>query len=121
MEGLELASEESTTARAGKGAIKSMSEENKASAVTQFAEARELKAAAKVTFGHGARHLVGTGLEQSQVENAIAEQVQATAKAASSTGSFLGKVVVEGQEVYYRAFTLPDGTINIGTYTVGAP
>jgi hypothetical protein len=32
-----------------------------------------------------------------------------------------GKVVVDGQQVFYGAFTLPGGTINVGTYTVGAP
>jgi len=120
-EGLELASDGSRVAQAGKGAIKSISEESEASKLTQFAEARELKPPTRITFGHGARHLAGTGLERGQVENAIAKEVQATAKASSSTGNFWGKVVVEGQEVYYRAFTLSDGTINIGTYTVGAP
>jgi hypothetical protein len=75
----------------------------------------------RVTFGHGARHLAGSALEQTQVENAIKAQVQEIASGSSSTGSFWGKVVVNGQQIYYRAFTLADGTINIGTYTVGAP
>jgi hypothetical protein len=39
----------------------------------------------------------------------------------ASTGEFWGKVVVNGQKVFFRAFTLPNGTINVGTYTVGAP
>ncbi|MGC2830949.1 MAG: hypothetical protein WB627_02335, partial [Candidatus Acidiferrum sp.] len=31
------------------------------------------------------------------------------------------QVVVDGQTVVYRAVTLPNGTINVGTRTVGAP
>lgn len=75
----------------------------------------------RVTFGHGGRHLAGSGLNQSQVEAAIEKQVQEIAQSSSSTGSFWGKVVVNGQQIFYRAFTLPDGTINVGTYTVGVP
>jgi hypothetical protein len=41
----------------------------------------------RVTFGHGARHLAGTGLEQTQVENAIKTQVEEIASGSSSTGS----------------------------------
>jgi hypothetical protein len=43
------------------------------------------------------------------------------ARGASATGEFWGKVTVRGREIYYRAFTRSDGSINIGTYTVGAP
>jgi hypothetical protein len=73
---------------------------------------------ADVTFGHGARHLVGTGLDQSSVESAIEAQVQQSVSGAASSGSFWGRVVVNGQTLEYRAFTLPDGTINVGTYYV---
>jgi hypothetical protein len=73
---------------------------------------------ADVTFGHGARHLAGTGLDQVDVEAAIESQVRTSASAASSTGSFWGRVVVDGQTVEYRAYTLPNGTINVGTYYV---
>ena len=69
-----------------------------------------------ITFGHGARHLTGTGLSQVTVENAIKQQVQALAKNAKCTASFRGKVQVGGKTIEYRAFTLQDGTINIGTY-----
>jgi xanthine dehydrogenase molybdopterin-binding subunit B len=64
---------------------------------------------------------LGTGLQRAVVEQAIKAQVQETAAGASSTGSFWGKVVVNGQQVFYRAYTLANGAINIGTYTVGAP
>ena len=33
-------------------------------------------------------------------------------------GSFWGRVVVDGQTVEYRAFTHPNGAINVGTYYV---
>jgi hypothetical protein len=75
----------------------------------------------KVTFGHGDRHLEGSGLNQAKVERAITEDVQATASNASSTGGFWGKVVVDGQTITYRAMTLADGSINVGTYTLPRP
>lgn len=74
-----------------------------------------------VSFGHGGRHLAGTGIPESEVEDAIRAEVQAIRRSASSTGSFWGKVIVRGQTIVYRAFTLADGSIHIGTYTVGAP
>jgi len=77
----------------------------------------------KVTFKHehAGRHLEGSGLNQAKVENAIAADVQASTKGASSTGGFWGRVVVDGQTVTYRAMTLSDGSINVGTYTLPRP
>lgn len=75
----------------------------------------------RVTFGHGARHLSGTGLSQAEVENAIESDIQKGLANASASGSFWGKVTVAGQKIFYRAHTLADGTINVGTYTVGRP
>jgi hypothetical protein len=73
--------------------------------------------AATVTFGHGARHLAGTGLNQAEVEAAIKQDVQASVKNATQpTGNFWGRVNVSGQTIEYRAYTLPNGTINVGTY-----
>ena len=69
-----------------------------------------------ITFSHGARHLVGTGLEQGAVESAIQGEIQDVVANASSTGSFWGRVTLNGQTIEYRAFTLPNGTINVGTY-----
>lgn len=74
-----------------------------------------------VTFGHGALHLQGTALDQSDVENAIANEIDQITSSSSTTGSFWGSVSVDGQQIYYRAYTLPNGTVNVGTYTVGAP
>ena len=77
--------------------------------------------AVDVTFGHGARHLAGTGLAQDAVESAISADIQNIVANSTATGNFWGQVVVDGQTIVYRAFTLADGTINIGTYTVGVP
>ena len=71
---------------------------------------------AQVTFGHGARHLEGTGLSARQVESSILQQVASQASQASSTGSFWGRVEINGVTIEYRAYTLADGTINVGTY-----
>jgi len=70
-----------------------------------------------IAFGHGARHLVGTGLSQAEVEEAIRLQVKDIAQGAP-TGSFYGRVAVGGRLIEYRAFTLPNGTINVGTYNI---
>jgi hypothetical protein len=73
----------------------------------------------KITFGHGARHLEGTGLGVEEVESTILEQVTSDAsKATSGTSSFWGRIEIKGTTVEYRAYTLPDGTINVGTYYV---
>jgi RHS repeat-associated protein len=64
---------------------------------------------------HAGRHLAGTGLATDAVEAAISQDIQAITSS-SSTSNFLGRVNVDGIQIEYRAFTLPDGTINIGTY-----
>ncbi len=70
-----------------------------------------------VRFGHGARHLEGSGLSSKQVEAAIADQVQAAVNSSSGPpGAFWGRVTVEGAPIEYRAWILPDGSINVGTY-----
>ena len=75
--------------------------------------------AATVTFGHGARHLAGTGLNQGAVESAIQQDVETGVKnSTQATGNFWGRVNVGGQTVEYRAYTLPNGTINVGTYYI---
>lgn len=74
-----------------------------------------------IKAAHGARHLEGTGLTSEAAESAIAKHVQQAVKEASETGAFWGRVTVEGRVIEYRAFTLPDGTINVGTYYPAAP
>ena len=69
------------------------------------------------TFGHGVLHLEGTGLVQGVVEGAITRQIQSQAAQGAKFGQgFWGRITIGGRTVEYRAFTLPDGTINIGTY-----
>lgn len=73
----------------------------------------------KITFGHGARHLEGTGLGVEEVESTILQRVTtAASQATSETGSFWGRIEIRGTTIEYRAYTLPDGTINVGTFYV---
>ena len=65
---------------------------------------------ARIIFGHGARHLAGSGLSQAAVESAIETAVRATPT------THTGWVQVQGQWIQYRAYVLADGRINIGTY-----
>jgi RHS repeat-associated protein len=74
--------------------------------------------AGDIAFGHGARHVAGTGLDSGEVESAIQSQIEQSVSKASASGSFWGRTVVDGQTVEYRAYTLPNGTINVGTYYV---
>lgn len=62
-----------------------------------------------------ARHLEGTGLSAAQVESTILKRVTTEASQASTTGSFWGRVQISGTTIEYRAYTLPDGTINVGS------
>jgi hypothetical protein len=58
-------------------------------------------------------------LNQADVEAAIQRDVQAGVQNATQpTGNFWGRVNVGGQTVEYRAYTLPNGTINVGTYYI---
>jgi len=51
------------------------------------------------------------------VESAITGQIRRQAtQSASATGEFWGRIAMEGHVIECRAFTLPGGTINIGTY-----
>jgi RHS repeat-associated protein len=73
----------------------------------------------RIIFGHGARHLEGTGLSVEEVESSILQKVtDAVRQATTENGSFWGRVQIRGTTIEYRAYTLPDGTINIGTYYV---
>jgi len=78
---------------------------------------------ARVTFsqaqghaGHGARHLAGSGLSQRTTENAIRGHV--TSNPARVTGPVGGQLQVGGHTVQYRAFPLPNNTVNVGTYYI---
>jgi hypothetical protein len=77
--------------------------------------------AVSIVFKHGYLHLAGTGLDQATVETAIRIEIQKDVLNSAATGQFWGKVVVDGQTIFYRAFTVAARTIEVGTYTVGAP
>lgn len=79
---------------------------------------RGAAAAASITFrtGHVAEHLARLGLTARQVEPVILNDVRMSIQNASRTGSFWGRVRVGGRTVEYRAFTLGDDSINVGTY-----
>lgn len=75
------------------------------------------KAGPNITFSaHGPAHLEGTGLAARSVEGAIRAEVRQIAKGSSSTGQFSGRVTVQGKTIEYRAYTLENGRIHIGTY-----
>ncbi|MCI0561257.1 MAG: RHS repeat-associated core domain-containing protein, partial [Nitrososphaera sp.] len=71
---------------------------------------------------HAARHLVGTGLDPSEVESAIIQSVQNVIN--TTTGpipDFRGLVTVAGRLIEYRAFPVSPTLINVGTYVVLPP
>jgi hypothetical protein len=68
----------------------------------------------RVTSGHGARHLEGTGLSATEVESMILQRVMVEVSEASTTSSFRMHAQINGTTIEYRAHTLPDGTINVG-------
>jgi hypothetical protein len=68
--------------------------------------------------GFATRHLQGSGVSQSEAESAIEQDIRTSTSGASKTGTFWGRVTVNGQTIEYRAYTLPNGTINIGTYYI---
>ncbi len=70
----------------------------------------------EVTFGHGGRHLEGTGLSQEEVERAIEDQVNGSAGRGNEYGPFGGRVIVDGKTIEYRGYGLGGGDVNIGTY-----
>lgn len=105
-------------ARAGAGAIIS---DQATEEVMTWGVGKVVGVAGVVIFGHGARHLIGTALQKEAVEAAIEKEIRFVSKEASQTGSFWGRVTVNGEVIEYRAFTLPNGTINVGTYYTPKP
>ena len=91
--------------------------------ILEFIELIAPKTAPNLTFktGHVTQHRKDLGLPAQKVEAAIAAEVKTATQGASQTGSFWGRVTVDGKVVEYRAFTLPDGTINVGTYYPPTP
>ena len=67
-----------------------------------------------ITFGHGGRHLEGTGLDVNMVNQALANEVS-TLKL--NVGQFYkGHIVIEGITFEYTSFGVSEGIVNVGTY-----
>lgn len=67
--------------------------------------------------GHGARHLIGTGLKQARVE-AIIETAAREALVGATVGTWFSnlQVVVDGIPIIYRGFVLSSTVLRVGTY-----
>ena len=68
-----------------------------------------------VTFGHGARHLHGTGLSQSAVEGEITKVIVPILPTVAPGASFWGTLTVNGTRIQYRAMGNSCGAY-VGTY-----
>jgi RHS repeat-associated protein len=91
-------------------------DEGEALVKKQAQEAEQQSECGEVTFGHGGRHLEGTGLNQEEVERAIEEQVNGSAGRGNEYGPFGGRVTVGGKTIEYRGYGFGNGKVNIGTY-----
>lgn len=70
----------------------------------------------RVTFGHGGRHLDGTGLTVDQINIILAYDV-VNKNLPKESGDEFG-IDINGIHFKYRAYVLQDGTIKIGTYYI---
>ena len=67
-----------------------------------------------VNFGHGGRHLEGTGLSVDTVNQALANDVSALNL---GTGQFhKGQIIVDGITIEYTSYRVSEEIINVGTY-----
>jgi hypothetical protein len=67
-----------------------------------------------VTFGHGGRHLSGTGLDVNMVNKTLASRVS---KIHPGTGQFYkGQAIIKGINIEYTSYGVSNGVINVGTY-----
>ena len=67
-----------------------------------------------VNFGHGGRHLEGTGLSVDTVNQALANEVSVLNL---GTGQFhKGQIIVDGITIEYTSYGVSEGIINVGTY-----
>jgi RHS repeat-associated protein len=71
-----------------------------------------------LTFGtgHAARHLSGLQVSASEVENAIAAEIQSLRATATVGSEWWGWITVNSQAFQYRALVRPNGVTNVGTY-----
>ena len=70
----------------------------------------------RITFGHGARHVLDSDLTSEEVEAAITTSVNDSVQKATSVGPFWGRVMVRGRVVEYRAYPVSETVIHVGTY-----
>lgn len=68
----------------------------------------------EVSFGHGGRHLAGTGLSIHDVNQAIANDV--VIKNTGVNQFYKGQIEVNGIIIEYTSYGVKDGLINVGTY-----
>ena len=67
-----------------------------------------------VNFGHGGRHLEGTGLSVDTINQALANEVSALNL---GTGQFhKGQIIVDGITIEYTSYRVSEEIINVGTY-----
>ena len=72
-----------------------------------------------ITMGHGARHLVGTGLSQAEAEAAIEQVVREDIAADGGIDcKSIGMVVLSGIPIIYRVYLVDAACliVNVGTY-----
>lgn len=72
----------------------------------------------EITFGHGARHLEGTGLSEEDVDAAIEEDIRPIASDIPVGKFFQGTVTVEGRTIQYNGWKVAEGRIHVGTYVI---
>ena len=70
-----------------------------------------------VTFGHGGRHLNGTNLDISQVNQAIAQDILSRGIPFSKNVLYFD-IEFAGRIIHYGAMRISDELINIGTYYI---
>ena len=74
----------------------------------------------QVDFGHGGRRLEGSGLNQTQVNQRIADEISNMNLKAGDSG--WGNIRINGQVVEFRYFARSTNHINVGTYyTIDIP
>lgn len=68
----------------------------------------------EVSFGHGGRHLEGTGLAPEAINRAIANDV--AAKGIEAGEFYKGQISFDGVKIEYTSYGVKDNWINVGTY-----
>ncbi|WP_165772016.1 hypothetical protein [Niveispirillum lacus] len=89
--------------------------------ITQAAESVTVRfGAVENQTSHAFRHIEKAGFDRQTVQEAINQQLSKTG-ASLPDGPYKGSVHLDGTKLDYRAFKLPDGTINVGRITPPRP